>query len=713
MPSRLNPRTHNDFSKGVMRDVPAYKLPEGYVWEAQNVFITREGSLQKRFGVRLCTNTQQITSTSSHLQAIGFAGGVALTTPMLYVGANDGTTAKFWSTPAGTPPLTLVPASTSGFDSTVKGTPGVPTLYSGQSIFPVFTQSVVLSGINSPFVALGGTDLQTSRPAQATSAGSVTVTANSRAMTLATPVTGMSPGQYIHVAGASNEYTGRIITVVSTTSIEVEQVPTTTFTGTGSIYTAAVMCGTRIETGSTAAQIPGSAECLTVYQNRIVCGGVVFPGFVDSYQANTIQWSTLFTSGQDSPVTGSDGLVPFTKAGWPKRNFERFNNLNKIVALVPYGINQLIVFADNGIAVVSGGLGTITADSSSSSYSVKYLSTDVGCLSGRSVQVTPYGVVFASRDGIYITDGNSLTNILNGKLASEYSNAITKIGLFGWGAATQATGSALLDNRIYMFGITGTRDIDEQIGTLFIDLANNFSITSTPHRQPVANANYAEQIYLYMSVKEPGSSRVYGIHNLPTRANYTSITRLDRILFPEITSDASNLEASYDFYDTTLAAGQQRVYATIQTKAYADNDPIGLKRFRHTQIQALIQQAMYSSTGSSTANNYLLVYYTSGLDGFMQAYGTRQVPAVPNSTFYSLGTLTKPAAQSLILGNAFNDRFDTQVIAPGISYIITDQTGDGVAVAATEPPIFWELQEIGITHNTLRRGRTWDGNYLG
>lgn len=709
MATRLQWRTHNDFSKGVMRDVPAYKLPEGYVWEAMNVLITREGSLQKRGAISMHHVTSSL-SGFTYFRSIGHASGVANTKNLLYASAASAT-ARVWSCGAGDVKPPIYP-SAAGFDTEARAASvGVPANYSGQAIFPLDGNNTLQTGYPSPFFSGGGVDFSlTTPPAQGTSGGSATVTSGNKTINLGTAVTGMQAGMYIHVSGANNEFTARIAFVNATNQVEVEQTPTATFSGTATIYPIGILVGTRLENGTDVFNVPATASCLTIYQNRVVLGGVGYQGFSDTAKANKLQWSTLFTSGQDSPVTGCDGLVPFTKAGWPRRNYETLANLNKIVAVVPYGINQLIVFGDNGIAVISGDLGTVTADTSTSSYSVKYLSLDVGCVEARSIQETPYGIVFASRDGIYTTDGNTLTNILTGKLANEYSTAYADSVRVT--SPTTLGGSALLDNRIYMFGIYGADR--NPLGTLFIDLSNGAAITTTPRRMNGAKP-ITEQLWLYMSAKEPGSNRVYGIHNLPARNNYATITNLHDILNTEGSTNAD----IYDFYDTALPNVHTYVYATVQTKAYIESDPVLLKRFRHTSFQTIVKPAEQLGSG---ANNFLLVYYVLGSDGTTISSATKTVPPGWATQVFSplLGNITRPASQTLAAAdNAFTTRFDFHGISDAISYIITDQVSDGLprppsyttTVPEERPPLLWELQEISIAHNALRRGRNFDGNY--
>ena len=404
--------------------------------------------------------------------------------------------------------------------------------------------------------------------------------------------------------------------VITTTSFRVEPTPTLSFAATSSFFYSAVgMFGSRSESGTT--EFPVGAQAIAVHQNRIVIGNIQTNNFTAAGKANRIYWSTLLNAPSDSPVGNVDGLVPFLKSGWLRRNYETFTNMNAVVAIIPLGPSTLLILGDTGVSLVSSTLGTITTDTTTTNYTVRVLSSSIGCLSAASVQLTPQGVIFASQDGLYITDGNNFTNIFDGKIKNFWRQSIA--------STATVKGSAMLEDRIYAVSTTSTGD--DLSYTYFCDLSNNFAITRT------APTN-ATSVPFLMSCQDPApqTNRVYaiGLYTDTTVCKDPQLLRLDT-MYPK-DFNAFILDVSLlDGLDVlgggsgTYDANNNSVYGKVITKSYTEGDPNTMRRFRHTTVLTSLQ-------GSDVSGSNIYVDYVMG---------TNNTTSWINANRYNLGTTSQ------------------------------------------------------------------------
>lgn len=675
MSSRLSWKSHNDFSKGMSQDQPSYLLPEGFVYEARNVFVTKTGQLKKRYG-----NSRHTTTVSGEvITTVGTVKNANATTRG-YVAYADANTTYISSFECQDAQVALVPATF--LDSYVRGIPGTPVSWGGHCIFPIITTNALTVGIQSPFLLAGGNQLPTSNVSP-TNLGAVTTVANNETVNWVTPVT-VVVGDYIYANNATADYVGRIKAVVTTTSATVDPTPTLAMVSTaGTTQSCGRVFGSRLESGTVEA--PLAAGCVGIHQDRIILGNISTTSLITTGKANRIYWSTLLNAPSDSPVTLSDGIVPFLKGGWPRRNYQTFANMNTVVATVSVGPNTLIVLGDTGISIVSGTLGTITTDTTTANYSVRILSSAIGCVAANSVQLTPNGVIFAAFDGIYLTDGNTFTNITENKIKRLWRNGMN-------GGATIG-GSAIIEDKIY--ALSTTVFSDDLGGTFFCDLSNNYAWTRT-------NAANAESLPFSMSANDPDplSNRVYviGQYTDTTICKNPQLLRMDGIYPNDYTGfvlDVSYLDGT-DVLTGISASGiidanNQRVKALIQTRAYTEGDPALMRRFRHTQFLTSIQD-------ETIAGSYLTASYVLGTNpdntwtkANRYTFGTD-----------SLGTIARPVALS-DMNQAFSKRFDTNMNSQAITLVLTD--GDVGTVGTPS----WTLFEVVTATNQLRLGRLGNG----
>jgi len=151
-------------------------------------------------------------------------------------------------------------------------------------------------------------------------------------------------------------------------------------------------------------------------------------------------------------------------AGWPKSQRLTLDTA-KVVALVSMDANNLMVLCVDKVLMISGTLGTVvpSAGVNTSSFSVRTIASDVGCIDEDSIQRTPYGVVFASRNGVYLTDGTTFTNIMVDKIQNEWN-------VYQYDQSNSVCGSAVLgDTHYVLFTVKGPHFI--------CDMPNDFAWT--------------------------------------------------------------------------------------------------------------------------------------------------------------------------------------------------------------------------------------------
>ena len=683
MVSRLSWNTHNDFSKGISQDQPNYLIPDGFVYEARNMIITKTGQLRKRYG-----NSRHTSDASGLIpQSIGAASNYVLgaqksTGYIAYKGVTGNKTIYLNSFLCTDAQSALTPLGPGYYDSYIKGIPGTPVSWNGNVIFPVNTPSSLAVGTSSVMLAAGGSDLSKINGVTGVNLGVPTVTLGNDTISFVTATALVQAGDYIYATSATNDYVGRVKEVLTSTSVRVDPTPTYTFVGTGcTAYSTLSVLGNRYESGTLSGDFPITAECIGIHQNRIVVGAIDTSTFKSSGKRNRIYWSTLLNTPSDSPVALSDGLVPFLKAGWPRRNYETFLNMNNIVGVVSLGPSTLLVLGDTGISLVSGTLGTVTADTTTSSYSVLVLSSSIGCVNVNSIQKTPNGVIFAAADGIYITDGNTFTNLTENKIQNLWKNSIQ--------SGMTINGSAIIRNRVYALSTTTTYSINLG-GMFFCDLQNNYAFTRTV-------STNEESLPFSMSVNDPNpiSNRVYviGAYTDLVAVPNPQILRLDTI-YPE---DFSEFTLDYSLLDGTDVLGgfakaglvdvnNQKINARIQTRAYTEGDPNMLRRFRHQQFMVSVQDSDVFSSG-------IYVSYVMGSDPEDQWADMYR---------YTLGPMSRPS--DYYENNLpFSARFDTNMNAKAISYIINDTD----TYTASLPS--WTLYEITLATNQLATGNTRSG----
>lgn len=497
---------YQSFRGGQKSDLPAHLIPDDSMLLAENVITNKIGRAAKRGPVQqyltsgVIANVEQIGLTKL---TIGSAGPIGVGVSAYDQGWYSFSLPNTSSLRAG------ALSSKQLFNGTFRSI-NLTSSYSpvfgpsfnsfGLTGFPL--QSDLITGgfqnITTPFVFFS-TNADSSKAYSGT--GICALTAGKNTITVPAAVTAVNPiGSFIYIskyAGigtTTNEYIG-YVTAVGSGTVDVYPAPTTTFTtaSTGIVQTSpyqSIMRNQGAPSGNTTLVesgggiVPQSSSFGCVHQNRVVLctqaeNSVDVAGTLNDYtktRGNVISWSAITGESASSANTGADGILSMLQSGWPKGQRLTLDTA-KVVALVSMDANNLMVLCSDKTLMISGTLGTVvpSAGVNTSSFTVRTIAADVGCVDADSVQRTPYGVMFASRNGVYLTDGTTFTNIMVNKIQGEWN-------IYQYDQSNAVCGSAVLNDTHYV--------LFTNKGPHFIcDMTNDFAWTKMT-TQPDIDGSY-------------------------------------------------------------------------------------------------------------------------------------------------------------------------------------------------------------------------------
>jgi hypothetical protein len=556
-----------------------------------------------------------------------------------------------------------------------------PTTYGDSIVF-----GVAGSGVHA---WCGGADFSETSSEYSASGLSITTTTGVNTITVgSTPASNMRIGGFVHLANSAEEYTGRIINVGSTTvTVDPSPIRTTDNPFTTLAYYPVLPQVGALNDGA----YVSSAGCVGTFvsggDSRIVLGNVkvTVAGGSTSQYPNRIMWSVREAS--DATVAKVDGLVQATRAGFPKLNYIDIEDIEQVIALVPIGSSNMLVIGTKQCVLLAGQLLTQADESAQSvargglTANIRGFPQQVGCISAKSVQRTSEGVMFAAKDGVYITDGSSLVNTMTNKISNLWGDSLAGGTIFTFNqsafdsppdaVAPLVAGTDVFAPSGYALGVYGSANINDShyyvslsSGGFLCDLRSKFGWTriQTGQLEIGSSATDADQT----------SNLVYAIK----RGADSSTSGTDRVI---------RLEPVIEPALTTIDADGSIINASITTKAYAEGDPAQRRRYRHTlaTYQLIGGESTYpsdttypsSSLFPGSSSGYFTVQAVRGLDG--------------NGTSTTIGLTTTATASSTV------DRYDHQTIDPAITYVIT----------TLNAPVAFQLYEITNGFNQLRPGR--------
>lgn len=443
---------HSRFDQGMIRDIASWELPEGALYDAQDLLCDYVGKIRKRGGT---TNT-----------ATGNAAAFGENLTAYASGGVDGRTGLWSSLGKGGVSINMI----------TKGTGTATNVFAGGSNdtiackpfqfgnLLVFSHSPVPPGTTTSdrnLLILGGGGTT------GASLTAATIVANDNRVTGITggTMTASMLGSIIELDGSSNYYIGRVVEITSTTAVRVEPTPLFGFTATDGIVTPSW------QPASLGVGDVYTGRFGTAFQNRIVLA------YTSHTQGNTtanyakgidlqpyrLIWSSLPTELSPLHTLQTDGNGVLYPATWQQYNYQDIPNIGYITGLANLGDGQLVIFGPQKMFILSGQLTTQTVSNNAINYSVDQVSANVGCIDARSIRYARGGIIFAGYDNIYYWGGSSVPQpILNGKNQRYYQTRIRN--------NDTVYGSAYFTNQNhYYLSMSGTD------GGLLINLDDNYA----------------------------------------------------------------------------------------------------------------------------------------------------------------------------------------------------------------------------------------------
>lgn len=664
--------SHANFFTGMVQDVPRHLIPDGAVYDAQNIVITNSGSLAKR-GPSVSALSMATTMAPLEIGAQRSANSDGLS-KLYSVGLLSG------SLQLGSMAFSTDPQPLYKFNSSIAA--------SNVGAYSVFGDSIVFPVTGSgPLAWCGGADFRDAIANYSASGLTVNTTAGNNVIPVlsAAVVSNIEIGGYVYLSnGGTDEYVGRVVNTAGS-NIVVDPPPINPRTGTAAVttytnldyYPVLGQVGSRND-----GQWASSAGCSGVFvsggDSRIVLGNVAITNSATgsvSYHPNRIVWSVREAS--DSTVTNCDGLVQATRAGFPALNYIDIEDIEQIVALIPVGSGNMMVLGTKNCVMLSGYLLTQSGGTTNASLSrggitanIRGFSQQVGCLSAKSVQRTSAGVMFAASDGVYLTDGATLVNTMTKKIANSWGNFAAASNTFTFDSSTfdgdNVFGSAgsfgvvygsanINDSHYYISMPTGGYlcDLRAQFGWTRVKAGQLDIASSTADADQTTNRIYA--------CKFGASSTVAGIDR---------IIRIDPVVGPTAGS---------------VDADGQSIDATLVTRAYAEGDPAQKRRYRHAMFTYELDKGTATYPSSSLFPNGSLFPGSSA--GDFSVVVTKGLDAAGAS---------KPVGNSSSAASGANvTRYDHQSLSQAVTYTIS----------TSGSPAAFALFEITNGFNQLRPGR--------
>jgi hypothetical protein len=523
----------------MIQDEPRHLIPADAVWDAKDVFIDQDGALMKRGGSKVIQSAgSAFRPNQNGIGILQSAAQDGLVTG--YLASAQSALAVFLP---GSGNTTITTISNGGVLSVF----GVPFQHTNILVIPQSQATPTAGGVT--FV--GGN--QTIANVQTLSNSTLTFTAGTNAVTAlnAADTAKVEAGHILVAFSAANTswYGGRVVSVSGTT-ITVDPTPTIGFVTAAGTATTNPNVSTAVATGGGAFPQTNQAVCGASWQNRVVLGGVITQVANGVYQreGSKLAWSLLPTeAGYTTNGITWDGIYTFANGqayqGPTYQNWLTITGVDQIRSLVPINQDNLFILGTRGSAMITGQLVTETSSTRSFSYAVRTIQQGLGCMSQASVQKTAAGVMWASADGVCVFDGNTVTNVMLGKIANLWQSSVA--------AGITIYGSASLTPFHYYLSTSA--------GGFLCNLDGFRWIRTTG-------------IGIYGAAVDPSSDqRTYAILNdSSVSTNNYKLHRIDTYLNPSasVTSDA----------DATA------VTPSVTTRVITGGDATRLKRFKHARL---------------------------------------------------------------------------------------------------------------------------------
>lgn len=370
--------------RGMNREVAAWQLRPGEVYDAQNIIFDRPGVARHRGPTTAVFAGAQTAFAQmlawAYFQDIG---------PVETLHSYEMKTGKVNSVDKTTGVTTNIATITGGVTSPL----GRAIRHFGHPIFPV-------GGDRTATFAAGQTSATTF-----TNTVAAAIAANSPTVTLTGPdaTTNVKIGAIVQAQSATQFYIGRVVSITDATHFIVSPVPTVAI---------AIPIGS-LTTNPALNMYGGNCGCS--WQNRLLFGNVW-----DISQASPLNGPVfdrrIIFSHLPGEVAG--GITAFSSAlsfygnhflntrGWSRLNYVEVPGSDPIVALEPVNDGELLILTVGAPWVLRGQLASQTTTFAPGiTYDLSPINLPADCLSDLSVQRTHNGVAWAGTDGIWLYGG--------------------------------------------------------------------------------------------------------------------------------------------------------------------------------------------------------------------------------------------------------------------------------------------------------------------
>lgn len=419
---------HRKFDLGINQDMASYLLPEGFCYASMNVLYDKLGVARKRGAITGVGATT--TYNGDHMGALTTDEG----TVRVYSIGVGGNVMTAVNTASGA--LTGMGGANFG-DINADG--GRPFSHYGFMVWPLYTANFAAAAVG--IAAAGGANGQSTPRTFATPA-SVVLTVGDKRVPCAvgdSPTTLMQVGQIIVIYSSAGAlaYVGRVTRLVSTTAFEVYPTPTIAATASSvKTYNGYTVFDGGVS-GAKSAYIGGKVGMS--FQGRILLGNISRndSGGADRLELfpRRCQFTSTLLEGDATGLAKYQGAVWLTNNGFPDDNYFDIPGQDPITAMSPTGFGDAVIFSAYRTFRLTGNLSTQYGDTPSYTWQVREIPNSVGCITERSMQRTPRGVIFAHDSGIYTTDGSSMQPLLYGKLTNAWRALLSGTGFKIYGSA--------------------------------------------------------------------------------------------------------------------------------------------------------------------------------------------------------------------------------------------------------------------------------------
>lgn len=550
MAGGLKPNVHASFAQGIIQDAPRHLIPDDAVWDADNAIIKRSGAIARRGGLK---TMQSAALQFAPYTIFHYRSQAEDNLSTVIVKGNNGAGKGYATFSPGAGPATV----------TIDGS-GLSTGASNVTWDAFRHANFAWFFGNTAASSSGSCRLHPGRAARASTTnptGTIVSTAGSPVLTGFTAMNDTAPGDFINLSDVGSNYLGRVLAVDSINAVvTVEPTPTVAIsTATPGVNVASDFVFSGNVDGYVAYARHGCS-----FQNRLIIANTQMRGAGGATSKFTrnpfrLMWSPLPTESVSAGGKVMDGVYKITY-GWVQYplNYVDLPQLASIEKVIPIGQGALLILGSQGVAMLTGNLQTITASTGNIAFSIQDISTSVGCISSVSVQTTPAGVAFASREGIFVFDGSRLRNMMADRIARLWRENYATATIYG--SATIGTH--------YL--------ISTSAGNLLVNLVTGAWTKAGTFALAAA------------AVDLDDSNRVYGIRSGASSgvSNSDIIFRVDTILDP-----TAGIEQDY---------GTTSFQMSVKTKTYPEGDPASLNRFRHSQVVATVKGTGATMTVAST-----------------------------------------------------------------------------------------------------------------